>query len=339
MWQVIGHEKALRFFKKSIEEGKLAHAYLLLGLPNVGKMTLAINLAQALNCQTKETPCGKCQSCLRIAALKHADVRVVNLISDEDLKPFPRTMILKEQIERIKHESSLPPYEGETRVIIIDGAENMSLGAANCFLKTLEEPTDKLIFMLLAVNESRLPETITSRCQRVELFPVTNIEIEKELKSRGVPEEKAELISKLSHGRIGWAIEATGNDGLMEKRRRYIEKAISLINGDYEERFGYAAQLVGQFGKEREEVWDMIEIWLDLWRDMMLLKMGINNDIVNKDLEEELALLSKEFTVDEVREAIANIIETERKLKINASPQLALEVLMLNIPLKKGVVI
>jgi len=339
MWQVKGHKKALHFFRNGIEEGKVSHAYLLSGQPHIGKMTLAINLAQALNCQEKRSPCGNCQSCLRIAAFKHADIRVVSLKSDDDLKPFPRTMISKEQINRIRHETSLPPYEGRARVVIIDGAENMSLGAANAFLKTLEEPSDKVLFLLLAVDESRLPETITSRCQKVELLPVAAVEIEEELKSRGASQEKAELLSRLSHGRIGWAITAAENESLIENRRRHIEEAISLINSDYEGRFGYVAKLARQFNKEREVVWDIIELWLDLWRDLMLLKMGLDEDIINIDIEEELLILSKEFRVDEIKKAMEDIIETERKLKLNANPQLALEVLMLNIPSKKGAVV
>lgn len=339
MWQVRGHQKALRFFKNSINEGKITHACLLVGAPHIGKMTLAINLAQALNCQEEPPPCGNCQSCRRIAALNHADVRVVSLKSDDDLKPFPRIMISKEQIERIRHSTSLTPYEGRTRVFIIDGAENMSLGAANCFLKTLEEPSDKIVFVLLAVNESRLTETIASRCQHIELFPIAAVEIEEELKNRGVSEEKARLLSRLSHGRMGWAITAAEDDSLLENRKECIEKTISLINDDYEERFGYATQLARQFNKEREAVWNTIELWLDLWRDIILLKMGLDEDIINIDFEEELLLWSKEFTVDEIRKVMEDIIETEQKLKRNASPQLALEVLMLNIPLKEGVAV
>ena len=339
MWQLKGHRKALHFFKNVIEKGKVSHAYLLSGKPHTGKMTLAIDLGKALNCKEKDSPCGNCQSCLRIQSLNHADVRVVNLKTDDDIKPFPRTMISKEQIKRIRHEVSLPPYEGKTRVVIIDGAENMSLGAANAFLKTLEEPSDKVLFLLLAVDESRLPETVTSRCQRVELLPVATKEIEKELESRSVSQEKAELLSRLSNGKIGWAITASKNDDIIENRSQHIEEAISLINGDYEERFGYVTKLARQFGKERGVVWDTMELWLDLWRDLMFIKMELDEDITNTDIKEKLVMLSEGFKVGEIRKAMEDIIKTEEKLKINVNPQLALEVLMLSIPSRKGVVV
>ena len=79
MWTVIGQDKAVTFLQKSLEKDSLAHAYLLVGLPHVGKMTLAVNLAMAINCEAAERPCGKCASCLRIAAGKHADVQVIEL--------------------------------------------------------------------------------------------------------------------------------------------------------------------------------------------------------------------------------------------------------------------
>jgi len=337
MWQLRGHRKALLFFDISIKEGKVSHAYLLSGQPHIGKMKLAINLAQALNCREKEVPCGQCQSCQRIENLKHADIRVVGLKSDDDLKPFPRTMISKEQISRVRHEVSLPPYEGEFRVVIIDGAENMSQGAANAFLKTLEEPSEKVLFILLTADESRLPETITSRCQKVELLPVASLEIEEELKERGLSQEKAKLLSKLSKGRIGWAITASENEDIIENRNKRIKEAISLINGDYEERFSYAAGLARQFAREREVLWEIVELWLDLWRDLMMVKIGLDEDIINIDIKEELLTLSKELEVNGIKKAIEDILETGRKLKLNANPQLALEVLMLSLPSIKGV--
>ena len=75
MWDIVGQEKAVSFLQKSLERDSLAHAYLFVGPPHVGKMALAINIAMAINCEATELPCGKCVSCLRIANGKHADVR------------------------------------------------------------------------------------------------------------------------------------------------------------------------------------------------------------------------------------------------------------------------
>ncbi|MCX5998877.1 MAG: DNA polymerase III subunit delta', partial [Chloroflexi bacterium] len=83
MWQVAGHSRATALLSRSIEIGQLSHAYLLTGPPHVGKLTLAINLAQAVNCTTAMVPCGECSACRRIAAGKHSDVQIISLASDE----------------------------------------------------------------------------------------------------------------------------------------------------------------------------------------------------------------------------------------------------------------
>src|SRR5208283_6011856 len=164
MWTVIGQDKVVTFLQKSLEKDSLAHAYLLVGLPHVGKMTLAVNLAMAINCEAEERPCGKCASCLRIASGKHADVQVIELSQIVDSEGDSKTKISVEQVDQILHSVNLAPYEGKYKVFIIDGVEFMSIGAANRLLKTIEEPVQNVIFILLASNESLVPATIVSRC-------------------------------------------------------------------------------------------------------------------------------------------------------------------------------
>src|SRR3990172_4385958 len=121
MWQVIGQTKAVSLLQRSLETGSLAHAYLFVGPPHVGKMTLALNLAQALNCEAAESPCGECASCQKIALTKHADVQIVSLTSDRDpAEAKPRTEVGIDQIRQIKHSANLPPFGGRYKVFIID---------------------------------------------------------------------------------------------------------------------------------------------------------------------------------------------------------------------------
>ena len=165
MWQVIGQDKILALLKRSLKERNIAHAYLFVGPHHVGKRTLALNLAQALNCDDLEQPpCGQCRSCLRIAAGKHADVIFSGLDS--------KTEIGIDDMRELQRAANLPPYEGKSKVLIIDDAEYMSSEAANSLLKTLEEPPPSITWLLLASEERRLLPTIISRCQRLELKPV-----------------------------------------------------------------------------------------------------------------------------------------------------------------------
>ncbi|GAI38139.1 unnamed protein product, partial [marine sediment metagenome] len=130
MWQVIGQDKILALLGHSLKEDNVAHAYLLVGPRHVGKRTLALNLAQALNCDDPEPPCGQCHSCHRILEGKHADVTSLGLDS--------KVEIGIDDIRQLQRLANLPPYEGKCKVFIIDEAEYLSTEAANSLLKILE---------------------------------------------------------------------------------------------------------------------------------------------------------------------------------------------------------
>ena len=333
MWSVIGQTRAVSLLQRSLESNSLAHAYLFVGLAHVGKMTLALNLAQALNCQADEPPCGECASCQKVASAKHADVEIIDLSHDEDsAETESRTRIRVEQIEQLQHSASLPPFEGRYKVFIIDGAELLSSGAANRLLKTLEEPVGKVVFILLTENERRLPATIISRCQRVELLPLATTEIEVALTSKwGIEPQKARLLAKLSHGCLGWAVGAL-DDILLQQRAERLDELLNIISADSEERFAYAAQSASQFSQNRELVQEKLDLWLDWWRDLLLVKVGSNSDTTNVDRLATLIDMARGYSLAQIKAFINSIRAASGQLRQNANPQLVLEVLMLSIP-------
>jgi DNA polymerase-3 subunit delta' len=337
MWQVVGQGRNVSLLKHSLERGTLAHAYLLVGPHNVGKMTLALNLAQALNCEANEHPCGVCTSCQKITLCGHADVQVIGLIHDGNSAEIRnRVEISIDQIRDMQHSSNLPPFEGKYKVFIIDGAELLSTEAANCLLKTLEEPNGNVVFILLTANEKLLPITVVSRCQRLALFPLAVGEMEDVLYQRWhIEPQKAKLLARLSHGRLGWAVSAASGDSLLEQRAERLERLISIIDADYEERFIYVKQLTTLFRKSREMVQEILELWLDWWRDIMLVKAGCIDGITNVDSETILVKIAGGYPLAKIRAFIGSIQAAGEQLRQNANPQLVLEVLMLNIPGRK----
>ena len=339
MWQVVGQSRAVSLLQRSLERGSLAHAYLFAGPPHVGKMTLALNLAQALNCEAAAPPCGECASCQKIASAKHADVQIIGLTSNGDSAEAKlRTEISIDQIRQMQHAASLPPFEGKYKVFIIDGAEQLSIEAANCLLKTLEEPVAGVIFILLTTNERLLPATVVSRCQRLELSPLAAGEVEAALSSGwGIEPQKAKLVARLCHGCLGWAVSAAVDDGQLQQRAERMDRLLDIINGDYEERFTYVAQLVAQFSKSRGLVYDILDSWLDFWRDLLLVKVGCSDAISNVDLEARLVEMARGYSLAQIKAFIRSIQAAGEQLRQNANPRLVLEVLMLSIPEERGV--
>jgi len=314
--------------------GSLAHAYLFVGPAHVGKMTLALNLAQALNCQAAEPPCGECASCQKVASAKHADVQIIGLShNDDSAEAKPRAEISIDQIRQIQHSASLPPFEGRYKVFIIDGAELLSTEAANCLLKTLEEPVGKVVFILLTTNERLLPTTVISRCQRLELLPLAVTEVEVALnRNWGIEPTKAKLLTRLSRGCLGWAVSAALDDGLLRQRAEWLDGLLDIVNADCEERFAYAAQLATQFSQNRGFVQERLDLWLSWWRDLLLVKVGCSGDITNVDRLAMLIDRSRGYSLAQIKAFINNIRAAGEQLRQNANPQLVLEVLMLGIP-------
>ena len=301
-------------------------------------MTLALELAKALNCEAAEPPCGECVSCQKIALGKHADVQIIGVTQDINARTRPRVEIGIDQIREMQHSSSLPPFEGRHKVFIINGAELLSLEAANCLLKTLEEPEGRVIFILLTTNDRMLLTTVVSRCQRLELSPLATADIETNLiRNWGVEPPRAKLLSRLCHGCLGWALSAASDDGLLQQREEKLERLLDLISADYEERFAYATQLANQFSQNRELVLEVLDLWRDWWRDLLLVKVGLSETITNIDMSTTTVDWAGSYRLAQIKDFINSIQAAGEQLRQNANPQLVLEVLMLNMPRKEGV--
>lgn len=326
MWQTLGQNALVEVLRLSLESGRLSHAYLLVGPRHVGKMTLAADLARALNCESQQRPCGECSQCHRITHGKHADVQVVGLHPE-------KKEIGIDQVKEIQRAAFLRPFEGKNRVFIIDGAETMSAEAANCLLKTLEEPPPNVFILLLSEDETYLLPTIISRCQKLELRPMPVAKVGEALVSQwNVPKEKAELLASLSCGCLGWAMNALKDEGLLGAHAKIMERFISFLDADLVERFDYAAELANLFSKDRQVFRERLRLWQGLWRDMLLAKEGCPEHITNVDRVDELERIAEEYSRGELVGFIGGLGIAARELALNANPRLVLEVLMLNMP-------
>jgi DNA polymerase-3 subunit delta' len=329
-WPLIGNDAAVRILSRAVDNGSVQHAYIFAGPEQTGRRTAALLLAQALNCTTDSRPCGECTQCHRISAGNHADIRIVEIEESTDGPAHKEIGV--DQLREIERAVALNPYEGRTRVVIIDPADVMSTAAQNAFLKTLEEPPAHVLIVLITSDERRLLETVRSRCARVlfRLVPVS--EIEAALTGRGTEPDRAQLLARLSGGRPGWAIRAADDARFFEARRESLDAARSLPQMPLPDRIDLAEKLSENFRQDRQAVHNRINGWLDWWRDVVLVQSGADDSVANSDRVADLREDAGRWPGEEVLAFVRSLIATSEYLTANVQPKIALDALMLDVP-------
>ena len=337
MWTIFGQDHLLKRLEPSLKERRQSHAYLLSGPSHVGKMALATNLCQAVNCLGGfGEPCGSCTQCTRIAQGHHSDIRVLAPGQGEEGRSA-RTMIGINEIKEALRRVHLNPYEGSTSVVIIDGAESMSDDGANALLKTLEEPPPQVMFLLLTANEDAVLPTVRSRCQTMILVPLPKDKmVERLVTDHQATPELAEQLFRLSRGCLGWAIGALENSQVLEQRQADLEKIRETLDAGLETRFTYANEVASLFGTDRDAAKDLLALWLRWWRDLLLIKEGAEEFLHNSDHADSLRSQASGLSTAEIVQFINRLMQTLSNLDSNVSPRLAMEVLMLNLPIEAG---
>jgi DNA polymerase-3 subunit delta' len=237
--RVQGQSSAVEFLRQSLKKGRTVHAYLFAGPDGVGKGLCAHVLAQALNCRRQDgDACGECPSCRAMERASHPDVHIF----------VPRGVkggIVIGQIRQVDHLSWLAPQMDGWKVIIIDGAETMDDAPANAFLKTLEEPPPRTMFVLLSAHPDRIMTTVRSRCQVVRFHTWPIDLMVPFLKERaGIGKEESQALHCATGGRPGAALRMA-EDKFIATRQRVLR---DLSSG------GFASA---------QELMDAVAAWLD----------------------------------------------------------------------------
>ncbi|MCA9471209.1 MAG: DNA polymerase III subunit delta' [Nitrospirales bacterium] len=205
---IIGHSTQIEWLRRAITSNRLAHGYLFVGDPAIGKGMTALRFIQAMNCESHTLPsppdaCGQCRTCLQIAARNHPDMLVIE--PDESQGQYPQIKI--ERIREIEHHVIYRPLFADKKICLIDDADRLTIGAANALLKTLEEPPEHCLFILITARPSALLSTIKSRCLTIRFSPPHQTDaINYLMRHRTLSEPDARLLSLLTNARIGEAL-------------------------------------------------------------------------------------------------------------------------------------
>ena len=334
-WKLTGHEWAVDMLQKHIVRGAVRHAYLFAGPPGLGRRTLALRFAQALNCSTPVdagVPCGTCRDCKQIESMKHADLSIVEpTIKDpatKELIPSPNGEIRIEQIRDLHKTINLKPFQSKYRIALFLRFHQANDNAANALLKTLEEAPPSAILILTADNPEQLLPTIVSRCEVLRLRPLSVDEVKRELENRGVENSRAKLIAHISGGRMGYALRLIENNSLLETREERLNDLLSLLPASRVEKFSYADKL----SKDKDAMRQTITFWLSYWRDVMLRVSQAATPLVNVDRNVEIEDIASRLDLSASRRVVSGLEETLDKMDRNVNSRMLAEVMLMDLP-------
>jgi DNA polymerase-3 subunit delta' len=323
-WNLIGHEWAVDMLKRHVAEGTTRHAYLFAGPAGVGRRTLALRFAQALNCQTPSgpgIPCGECRNCKQIAAMQHPDLNVIQADAEGS------TMKV-DQIREARRLLTLKPYAANYRVTLFLRFHEANDSASNALLKTLEEAPSYAVLILTADNAEQLLPTIVSRCEVLRLRPLKIEEVQRALEEKGYETNQAKLIAHISGGRFGYARGLLESESLLAEREERLNDLQSLISASRVEKFSYADKL----SKDKDSMRRVILIWLSYWRDVMLRTAQARTPLVNVDRNMEIEDMAHRMDLSAARLVVNELEGTLEKMEKNVNPRLLAEVLLLDLP-------
>ena len=350
---------ACRTLIAMLESDRLPHALLITGPIGVGKRDLAIRAAQAMLCESdgpsSSGPCRACRNCRRLhdpsqpmIEPQHTDVEVVTpgalcVETDHDHRNSRRIGICI--VRRIERAANLAPFEADRRIFVFTPADALTPEAADAFLKTLEEPPSGVHFILLTARAAELPETIRSRCRTLTLSPLAPRQLDawvdrwsqsEDVSLPDDPQRRAEL-GRLARGRPGWLQVNLREGDPVTLRAAQIDDAVRIAESDRAERLNWSEQLVGRAATPQSvaNVELILEAWTDWWRDLWLQQTEQSEGLIHLSQRERIQRIAALYDQGQTSQFLEMIQRTRALVRRGVNARLALDVLLLNIPVPR----
>ncbi len=310
------HPTQVSFLLETIKGHQMHHAYLFYGPEGVGKASLAREYGKAIICREKgKDACNSCLFCRRVDSYNHPDLQEI----------LPEDNYLRiDQIRDFQRELFYRPYEADKKVYILQDAHLMREEAQNCLLKTLEEPPDYAVLILITNNRDGLLPTVISRCHQVLFSPLSTEILCRKLREKfDLSEERAFIYSRLSEGSLTRASQLVEEEEVWARREEIVTFFLRLHRSGYTDAFLTLEEMVKKYGERMDEVF---RTFLSLFRDLLLLQEGgSDRELINYDYREDLLLLTRDYHQGELERVIRQTEKTHNDLKRHALKQLALE--------------
>lgn len=324
---IIGHERPTAILRTALRQNHVAHAYLFHGDEGIGKHLVALRFAQAILCESgamEEEPdaCGACRSCLQIEARTHPDF--LSIAPDPDMA-HPQIKI--EQIRDMEQQIVYRPLVGMKKIIIIDEADRMNLHTANALLKTLEEPPDHSVLLLVSGRPSALPSTVRSRCQSLRFAPPARTQVEAALiRRREIPPADARLLAAAAQSRLGAALSMD-----LAATRAAQDELCALASPQTLR--SVATILTAAESLHKADRGPEVLDWLALWvRDLLLVCIGADQDhLIHADRLAALKTAARTAQAELLAGLLDEIDRLQRSAGRNLNLQMALETVLLRL--------
>lgn len=320
---IIGHEDIVKHFKSSIELGKVSHAYILNGEKGAGKRMLAGVVAKTLQCESCEPdPCGTCKSCLQAESGNQPDIIWIT-------HEKPNVISVDEIRSQIVNDVDMKPYSSKYKIYIVPDAQLMNPQAQNAILKTLEEPPEYAIIMLLTTNVDKFLPTILSRCIVLNFKPVDPLKMMEYLVAQvGVDQTKARFCTDFAQGNLGKAVRLAISPDYNEIK----ENSIRILRRMTEMETDEIILAVKNIGKYKLDISDYIDIMTMWFRDILMVKISNSpNKIIFKDEYSIMKKQASHISYEGIEQVLTAMDKLKIRLEANVNFDIAMELMLLTI--------
>ncbi|HLS35651.1 MAG TPA: DNA polymerase III subunit delta' [Bacillota bacterium] len=308
----------------SIEKNRLSHAYLIAGSLGTGKRSIALQLAKTILCESREgtEPCQQCLICRRINSKNHPDVYWV--------EPEEKGSILNRQIDELQKEFIYSGLESRKKVYVVTHAETLTVQAANRILKFLEEPSDRATAILLTKNIQSILPTIRSRCQIIDLQPLSFEQFSHELIEYGISESNIRFIYAITND-ISEAKRLLEDEWFAEARKLMLQLIEIYLHRPNDAYLFIHHHWLKHFTK-REEHRRGLELLLLAFKDFLYNHIGHEAAlVVFQEGDERLEKARMSFSEEQLLFILQAILDAQRKITQNVHPSLVMEQLTFKI--------
>lgn len=321
---IVGQEQLREHLENAVRTGKVSHAYIINGERNAGKEFIAKTFAMAVQCENRQDvePCGECHSCKQALSGNHPDIIFIT-------HEKPGTIGVDDIRRQINGDVAIKPYSGPKKIYIVSEGEKMTVQAQNALLKTLEEPPEYAVILILTDNVNTLLPTILSRCVVLNMKPVRDAQIKEYLmENMGIPDYKADICVAFARGNVGKA-RLLANSEEFDKVK---EEAITLLKYISEMELHEIVAAIKKINEYKFDVNDYMDI-LSIWyRDVLLFKAthDVNHLIFREEIQ-HIRKVADKSTYEGIERIIDALEKSKQRLNANVNFELTMELLLLTI--------